>query len=90
MRDKVRISVSVDRATELLLESHARVTGIEKSRLVEDALLHHLLARQELPADVIIHPRLVVTRESGERIAEKIRAPRPSRALRRLMRRGDR
>jgi hypothetical protein len=33
-----------------------------------------------------VRPRLVVTRESGEKILEQIRNPKPTKALRRLMR----
>jgi hypothetical protein len=44
---------------------------------------------QELPADVIVHPRLVVSRKSGEAILKKMEADRPTKALRELMRDGD-
>ncbi len=43
---------------------------------------------QELPADIIIHPKLVVTRRSGAAILKQIEKGRPSAALRRLMRDG--
>lgn len=36
------------------------------------ALRHHLRALQELPADVVVHPKLVVTRRSGEAILKQI------------------
>ncbi len=62
---------------------------MKKGRLVEQALLHHLQALHELPADVIIQPRLVVDRRSGERIVKRIMAPpRPTKALRTLLK-GD-
>jgi hypothetical protein len=49
----------------------------------------HLKALHELPGDVIIRPRLVVTRGSGERIAKRITAPpRPAKRLRALLK-GD-
>jgi hypothetical protein len=44
---------------------------------------------RELPADVIVRPRLVVTRRSGERLAKRITAlPRPAKRLRALLK-GD-
>jgi len=43
---------------------------------------------KELPADVVIHPKLVVTRKSGEAILKQIEKGKPSAALRRLMRDG--
>jgi len=62
---------------------------IKKGRFVEQALLHHMQALHELPADVIIRPRLVVTRRSGERIGKRITVPqRPAKRLRALLR-GD-
>jgi len=46
-------------------------------------------ALHELPADVIVRPRLVVSRRSGERIAARITAPpRPAKRLRSLLK-GD-
>jgi hypothetical protein len=38
-----------------------------------------------LPAEVIVHPKLVVTRESGATIAKQIRAGKAAKALRDLM-----
>lgn len=43
--------------------------------LVESALLHHLQALEKLPTDVIIPPRLVVSRKSGEAILEQLERP---------------
>jgi len=43
--------------------------------VVESALLHHLQALEELPADIVIPPRLVVSRESFEGILEQVENP---------------
>ena len=52
---------------------------------MEEALLHHLQALRELPQDIIIPTRIVVSRESGERIAKRLRKPEPpTEAMRRL------
>jgi hypothetical protein len=89
MEPEIQISAIVSQATKELLERHVRATGLKKGHLVEQALLHHLQALHELPADVIIHPKMVVTRKSGETILEKIQKGKPTRALRALMSDGD-
>jgi hypothetical protein len=53
---------------------------------VEQALRHHLQALQELPADVVAHPKIVVTRRSGDAIVRKMASGKSSAALRRLLR----
>ena len=72
MEKETQISALVSAATKELLERHLRATGVKKGHLVEQALRHHLQALQELPADVIGHPKLVVTRKSGEAILKEI------------------
>ena len=89
MEPETQISALVSRTTKELLERHVRATGVKKGYLVEQALRHHLQALQELPADAVIHPTLVVTRKSGERILKRIKKGKPSAALRGLMRDGD-
>ena len=89
MGQAIQISALVSPATKELLERHVRATGVKKGHLVEQALCHHLQALQELPADIIVHPKLVVTRESGRLILKQMEAGRPTDALRALMRDGD-
>jgi len=73
-----------------LLEHRTRATGTKKARLIEDALRHYLADLEALPADTVVHPRIVVTRRSGRKILARTKAPRPTRALRELMApRGD-
>ncbi len=72
--------------TRTLLEKHVRATGVKKGHLIEQAILHHLYALDALPADIIVHPRVVVSRRSGREIARRLRArPQPSKQLRVLM-----
>lgn len=89
MEQETQISALVSQTTKALLERHVRATGVKKGHLVEQALRHHLQALQELPADIVIHPKLVVTRKSGEAIRKQIEKGKPSAALRGLMRHGD-
>jgi hypothetical protein len=39
-----------------------------------------------LPADVVVHPKLVVTRKSGEAILKHLQKGKPTPALRHLLR----
>jgi hypothetical protein len=86
MEREAQISAVVSRTTSELLDEHVRATGVKKGHLVEQALRHHLRALQELPADVVVHPKLVVTRRSGQAILKQIEKGKPSRALRSLLR----
>jgi len=89
MESDIQISAVVSRTTKDLLERHVRATGVKKGHLIEQALRHHLQALQEVPADVIVHPRLVVTRKSGEKVLKELERAKPTPALRDLMRDGD-
>ena len=89
MRKQSQISAIISETTRDLLEKHVRATGVKKGHLVEQALLHHLQALEQLPADLVIHPRIVVSRETGATILRQMRSAEPTRALRKLMRDGD-
>jgi hypothetical protein len=89
MSNETQISALVSRTTKELLERHVRATGVKKGHLVEQALRHHLQVLQELPADVIVNPKLVVTRKAGTTILKQMKTGKPTAALRALMRDGD-
>jgi hypothetical protein len=89
MSKEVQISAFVDATTKDLLDRHARATGVKKGHLVEEALRHYLQALQELPLDVIVHSKLVLTSASGHVVRNEIRRGKPTEALRDLMRHGD-
>ncbi|HXH40815.1 MAG TPA: hypothetical protein VNN08_19465 [Thermoanaerobaculia bacterium] len=89
MEKETQISAIVSQSTRDLLERHVRATGIKKGYLVEQALRHHLQALHELPAEIIVHPKLVVTRRSGEAIVKQMKSGKPTKALRDLMGDGD-
>jgi hypothetical protein len=89
MKDDTQISAVVSRTTRELLERYVRATGVKKGHLIEQALRHHLQALQEVPVDIIVHPRLVVTRKSGETVLKEMERGQPTPALRDLMRDGD-
>ena len=62
---------------------------MKKGHLVEQAPRRHLAALERLPADAIVHPKLVVTRRSGAAILKQTRSGKPGKALRDLMRDAD-
>jgi hypothetical protein len=86
MEQETQISAIISATTKDLLEKHVRATGVKKGHLVEEALLHHLQALHELPADVILHPKLVVSPRSGTALMRRLRSRRrPTHGLRKLM-----
>ena len=89
MAKETQISALISESTRDLLEKHVRATGIKKGHLIEQALLHHLQALEELPAEYIIHPRITVTRRSWEEVIRRMESGEPTPALRKLMRDGD-
>jgi hypothetical protein len=89
MVKETQISAQISDATRKLMEKHVRRTGVKKGHLVEQALLHHLQALDELPAEFVIHPRIVVARKTGEVLLSKAESTEPTPALRKLMSNGD-
>ena len=80
------ISAYISESTKRQVERYAEAHGVTKGHLLEEALLHHLQALRELPADIVIPPRLVLTSESFEKVSRLVKKPRrPSKALRDLM-----
>jgi hypothetical protein len=81
-----QISAYISETTKEAVERYAEAHGVKKGYLVEEALLHHLQALRELPADIVIPPRLTVTTRSFKAAHELVKAPREStKALRELM-----
>jgi hypothetical protein len=89
MAKDTQISALISETTRHLMEKYVRQTGVKKGHLVEQALLHHLQALEELPAEFIIRPRIVVSRKTGEQMLRQMDSAEPTAALRELMRDGD-
>jgi uncharacterized protein (DUF1778 family) len=82
-----QISAHLSPGTHALLERFAAARGLKKGYLVEQALLHHLLALEALPPTAVVPPRIVVTDASAHRILDLLRNPPPcTDALRDLLR----
>jgi hypothetical protein len=83
---ETQISTYISESTKNQLQRYAEAHGVKKGYLVEQALLHHLQALRELPADIVIPPRLTVASKSFEAVTELIKKPRkPTKALRDLL-----
>ncbi len=81
----VQISAIVSAGTKARLDRLTEATGLKKAWIIETALNHHFRALEQLPADVIVPPRIVVDRRTGERILERVEEPaRPTDAMREL------
>jgi hypothetical protein len=72
-----QVSAVIADTTRERLERFSRQHGIKKSHLIETAILHHLAALEELPADVVIPPELVLSRSSGGDVLRRIERPEP-------------
>ncbi len=88
MAKETQISAQISETTRQLMERHVRQAGVKKGHLIEQALLHHLQALEELPAGYIVHPRLVVSRQTGQEMLRQAESAEPTPALRKLMRDG--
>jgi uncharacterized protein (DUF1778 family) len=81
-----RFSVRISASAKDQVERYADAHGVRRNHLVATALLHHVQALRELPADLVIPPRLTLTSRSFREVARLVRKPRrPSRALRALV-----
>ena len=72
---ETQISAFISEATKLQVERYAEAHGVKKGHLIEEALLHHLQALRELPADIVIPPRLVLTPKSYALVARLVKKP---------------
>jgi hypothetical protein len=84
-----QISAHISDETKAQLEAFVTSRGVTRARLIEDALLHHLQALREIPDDLIVPSRLLVSETTLERLAGLVEsdAP-PTPALRELMHSG--
>lgn len=83
---QVQISAFVSEETRILLDDATESRGLKKGHVIEAALLHYLHALRELPGDVIIPSRIVLTEASARQVAEALAHPKePTYAMRALM-----
>lgn len=81
-----QISAYISEATKEQVESYVKRRGVKKGFLIEEALQHYLQALKEIPEDVIIPTRIVVTENSMSQIADLLESDaEPTSALKELM-----
>lgn len=83
---ETQISAYISATTRDEVERYVDAHGVKKGSLVEQALLHHLQALRELPQDIVIPPRIRVSRRSFDQVVDLVRHPRkPTAAIADLM-----
>ena len=87
MTTTTQVSAYISEETKAEIEAYVKSRGVKKAYLIEEALQHHLQALREIPEDLVIPARLVLTREAMTQIAEHIEDKgEPSEALKDLFR----
>ena len=82
MAIETQISAVISGSTKEMVERYTEARGVKKGHLIEEALLHHLQALRELPADIIIPPRIVVDEKTAKAIHDRVDNPRaPTKAM---------
>ncbi len=72
MSTTTQVSAYISEETKADLEAYVKHHGVKKAYLIEEALQHHLQALREIPEDLIIPSRLVLTEKAMAEIAERI------------------
>jgi uncharacterized protein (DUF1778 family) len=82
-----QISAYISSDTKSLVENYSKKSVVKKGFLIEEVLLHHLQALKELPADIIIPAKIMLTEKSMSQIIDMLEnPPQPTQALKELMR----
>jgi hypothetical protein len=80
-----QISAHISEETKARLERFVRRTGQTRGRVIEDALLQHLQALEQLPVEVIVPARIVLSAKSAASARQMItRPPEPTKEMKRL------
>ena len=82
MSTTIQVSAYISEETKAEVEAYVKRRGVKKAHLIEQALQHHLQALREIPEDLIIPSRLVLTDKAITEIVDRItRKDRPTEAL---------
>jgi hypothetical protein len=85
MTTTTQVSAYISEETKAEIEAYVKCRGVKKAYLIEEALQHHLQALREIPEDLIISSRLVLTDKAMTAIADRItRKDQPTEALKAL------
>jgi predicted DNA-binding protein len=87
MSTTTQVSAYISEETKAEIEAYVKRRGVKKAYLIEQALQHHLQALREIPEDLIIPSRLVMTEEAMAEIADRLsQEDQPTDALQTLFR----
>ncbi len=85
MTTTTQVSAYISEETKAEVEAYVKRRGVKKAYLIEEALQHHLQALREIPEDLIIPSRLLLTDEALAEIAKHInQEEQPTKALKAL------
>lgn len=80
------ISAYISKDTQGLVDAYTKKSGIKKSFLIEEALLHHLQALKEIPLDIMIPARITLSEQNMQQVIDVLtHPPEPNTALLDLM-----
>jgi hypothetical protein len=68
MTTTTQVSAYISEETKAEIEAYVKRRGVKKAYLIEEALRHHLQVLREIPEDLVIPSRLVLTREAMTQI----------------------
>ncbi len=81
-----QISAYISESTKQQVEAYVKRHGVKKGVFIEEALLHHLQVLKDIPEDVVIPARLVLTDNSIEQVADLLESKqKPIKALKDLL-----
>jgi predicted DNA-binding protein len=84
---ETQISAYISDEAKAALEAYVKQRGVKKAYVIEEALLHHLQALREIPEDIVVPVRLVLSEKSMREVADRLSAvEEPSEALKALFR----
>ncbi len=87
MSTTVQVSAYISEETKAEVDAYVKRRGVKKAYLIEEALQYHLQALREIPEDLIIPSRLVLTDEAIAEITERVtQEDEPTEALKALFR----
>lgn len=85
MKSSPQISAHISSETKEWMENYTQNHGLKKSYFIETAILHHLQAMRDIPLDLIIPPKVVISKKSGEQVLQSLEAnSEPTSAMRKL------
>lgn len=81
-----QISAYISAGTKSKLDRLSRARGLRKAFVLEQALQYYFRSLEELPEEVFLPPRLVVSQETFEQVLDMVENPSgPTQAMLELM-----